>query len=197
MAEPLTLQPNYTPTIFNRDMAIGALLVAAIPFTAPLGVGLAVTAAAGVLSGLLGKIRMERENVEGKKAKTPSMWNKKTLIGGLIGINAAQVIGPIASAVTTLLVATGSPAASLLAMGAGLLAGGASVIIPTLVGGRMGQVEMEHEYQTALLQNIAKQETKNRTLPPELEVAMSASLSPEYVKKLQSERDKPSPQQQR
>src|SRR4051812_11047753 len=105
MAEELRLKTEHKPTVFNKDMLLWGLLapIAMIPavmggaILAPemtaslLGsavgpfLGYGAMVAGGALGGAVGKSRLEKENAEGKKVSTPGFFNKKMVIGGLLG----------------------------------------------------------------------------------------------------------------
>jgi len=183
MAETLRLKTNKKPTIFNKDMLYYGLLT---PFAAvlvsaflPESVGaFAVSgiahygamAVGGLLGGLIGKRRIGKENVEGKEVKSPSVFNKKLVIGGLLASNLFGL------AVTAVELIAGASAAT---MGAPLLlatlAGGlAALVTGAYFGGQSGKKEMEREYEEAKKQYIVEQIGQN--ISPEIGQAVEYTM---------------------
>ena len=120
---PRRLQVYDTPTVFNKEMAIGAL----IGF-GPIGM---------IVGGLVGKARMNSEKNNGKMVGEPSAWNKDTILGGLLG-------GLAGAAVLALVAGTGfGLAAGMAAYLGGMAAGG-------FIGGQHGKGVQQAEYYKAI-----------------------------------------------
>jgi hypothetical protein len=137
MAEELRLRVTDTPTIFNKEMAIGTLL-----FPGLLGT---------IIGGLVGKERMEWEFKDGRRVSSdPSFWNKDTLLGGLIGYSMVAIIGMITAVFAF-------PEITILGLAAiGVGSGAVGTVIGAWVGGKHGQDRMEHEYRSAVVQQVSQ-----------------------------------------
>ena len=119
---PRRLQVYDEPTMFNKEMAIGALMG-----FGPLGM---------IVGGLIGKSRMRSEKLNGKMVGEPSAWNKDTILGGLLG----SIAGVAILAVT---MTTGVGVAAVAASIGGMLLGG-------YIGGQHGKGVQEAEYYKAI-----------------------------------------------
>ena len=156
----LKLKTQEKPSIFNKDMLFYGLLaplvlvpLSLIPGVGPTGAAIryGTMALGGLFGGWMGKNRIERENIEGKDAKSPSFFNKEMVIGALLTIKAAGlVLGGI-------LTMTGITPAVAVASAIGLLA---SFGIGGYIGGKIGHNRMEQEYEAAkkqfIIQNISR-----------------------------------------
>ncbi|MGO9108342.1 MAG: hypothetical protein ACLP9L_03835 [Thermoguttaceae bacterium] len=125
MPGQLTLRVNETPTIFNKEMAIGFLL-----FNVP----------GALIGGFMGKERMASEAREGRQLGTPSFWNKDAAIGGLLGLHLGVAAAFIAASLATPLFATAIAAVAV--AGAGL--------IGLTIGGSWGKHWQKQEYAQAV-----------------------------------------------
>jgi len=124
----LTLRVNETPTIFNKEMAIGFLLFNVV---------------GAVIGGFIGKERMTREAQEGRRLDAPSFWNKDAALGGLLGAHLGVVAAFIAASLATPIFA---PAIAAVAVaGAGL--------IGLTIGGFRGKRREEQECALAVQQH--------------------------------------------
>ena len=127
MSEPLVLKSDTPPTIFNKEMVIGTLLLPVF---------------GTIIGAVVGKRRMERENTVGKLVdEKPGFWNMDTLLGGLIG-----------GTVGSLLLALTGPVG--LAVEGVLLLGG--TIAGAYLGGKAGEKRQEAEYDQARQQTIVR-----------------------------------------
>jgi fluoride ion exporter CrcB/FEX len=121
----VTLRVNETPTIFNKEMAIGFLLFNVV---------------GALIGGFIGKERMASEASEGRQLGTPSFWNKEAAIGGLLGAHLGVAVAFIAASLATPVLATAI--ASVAVVGAGL--------IGLTIGGTWGKRQQEREYALAV-----------------------------------------------
>lgn len=137
MDDKLILKTQDKPTIFNKDM----LLYGLVGLTAA---GFAGLAAAGLWGGYIGKKNIEKANSEGKEIGTPSSFNKKMVIGGLIGaIVAAPAIAAVGATVS------------------GALIGAGIVAVSAVIGGNIEKKEQQREFDQALQQKISLEIGKN------------------------------------
>lgn len=133
MAIDRKLMVNDEPTIWNKEMAIGTLLLPII---------------GTVIGGYIGKNRMRQEKAEGRTVTNePSGWNKDTLLGGLIGTSVGGVVGSILAAVA---IGTFGPAGAIAAHGVGLLAG---MIVGGSIGAKFGKDRQLHDYEQSVEQD--------------------------------------------
>jgi fluoride ion exporter CrcB/FEX len=126
--EEVTLKVNETPTIFNKEMAIGFLLFNVV---------------GALVGGFIGKERMAREAQEGRRLDAPSFWNKEAALGGLLGAHLGVAAAFIAASLATPIFATAIAAAAV--AGAGL--------IGLAIGGSWGKRQQERECALAVQQH--------------------------------------------
>ena len=196
MAETLTLKTNHQPSFFNRDMVLGALiggpLLAFVPLPAA---GLLI---GGALGGWLGKRREENENLHGKKVGEPTFWNKKALIGGLLGWLGSSISAGLtflAVTATTIVSVGGIDAMKNLAqnavqtgvlppqiavpviigVGVAIAAGVGTIALGTYIGGHAGKKEMAKELNQAKEQQSVQQ--ISQSVSPEVGQAVEYSLA--------------------
>jgi MFS family permease len=157
----LTLKKNDTPTIFNKEMAIGFLGASLFTVLLPtIGGALLLLGASTLIGGLLGKGRMENEKSDGKTVSDkPPFWNKSTIIGGLIGLKAAGLVGVATGLIGVgagVAVATVAPPVGAGLAILGLVAAAASMIISPIlgayIGNKHGRDEERKEFAEALVQ---------------------------------------------
>ena len=141
MSDTIRFKTDHKPTIFNKEMVIGTLLLPII---------------GTVIGGYMGKRRMEDENRNGKIVSSkPGMWNKDSLLGGLIGMEVGSALGR-----ALLLGAfTGAPISGIVALGFFAVTAAAG-LVGAAVGGGIGQKTEVLEYRQAKHQhhshNIAR-----------------------------------------
>ena len=194
MADELVLRQDDTPTIFNKHMAIGALLgniaggilggMAGGAYGSYAG-RLLGSAIVGLIAGVKHKTEMEHDLNEGKIVSKPTSWNKDTLLGGLIGwMIGGALIGFAAAALVssgvtiTAAVATSAVAASLITLVAGTAFG-------AIIGGKHGKHVMAKEYEEAQRQ-LAEQQAAARA--PQLEQEQSREPTRSFAKQIEHER---------
>lgn len=142
----LLLKKSAPPSMWNTEMASGALIGTAI--TPIIG-----TAIGAYVGGAMGKARMEREYDVGKDVHNPTAWNKEAVLGSMLGLLGGSIaaIGTffIGAAIGTMLggpptgIAAGYITAAATSLGGGIVGG--------LIGGASGKRDMEKDYQTALM----------------------------------------------
>lgn len=135
--QPLILHKNDTPTIFNKDAAVGAAI--GTYFGPVIG-----TSIGGLIGGVVGKNRIATEALQGKVVSEPSVFNKDTIIGGVIG----NTVGVFAAGA----ILAGGIAATPLALPAAIMATGAfvgSTALGAYIGGRRGKAKATLEYAQA------------------------------------------------
>jgi hypothetical protein len=137
MDEKLILKTQDKPTIFNKDMLLYGLTASIFAGPAGLVIG-------GLAGGYIGKKNIEKANSEGKEVGTPSSFNKKMVIGGLLSRGVAGLV----------LAGMGVAAPGLL-IGTGIVAAGA------VIGGKIGKKEQQQEFDQALQQKISLEAGKN------------------------------------
>jgi hypothetical protein len=205
MAQQLTLRKNETPTVFNKEMAIGIVTgLMVLPHA------LFFAAIGGIIGGIMGKSRMQKEQMQGKTVSdSPSFWNKNTLLGGMLGSNLGLLIGVgISMAIIGVTAGAGTPVAAAIAAGETatakiLLAKIAPAVIGTMltswlggtaigawIGGKHGQSVEREEFAHAAAQQQMSQE-KSRAPAQEVE----RSASPAYSAQIERERELAAAQQ--
>ncbi len=172
MAQELKLKVTDEPTYFNKEMAIGTLLVPVI---------------GTIIGGYLGKRRMEKEKAEGRTTSDEaSAWNKDTLLGAAIGRVAGAILGAGLGLITT--VALGPVA--------GLAVHIASEIAGIAIGGSIGSkegirrqdsdfVQAQHQQSEAAIGNAMNRsperepsQGKGREFAPAIESERGAGMQP-------------------
>lgn len=181
MALELTARTNETPTYFNKEMAIGALIGTAIPGGLPLT--LVGMAAGATLGGYVGKNKMDEEQAHGKKIKEPSFWNKEALLGGLAG----WVVGKVANiAIVGSMLAAGAAPAAILVTALATVA--ITAAVGTYIGGKTGEKRMQVEYEQAQKQNIMQ--SLGLSTSPDLtqDVQLAQAAQKSYAQQIEQER---------
>jgi hypothetical protein len=198
MTPELILQTHQQPTMWNKDMAIGGLAAALLTanLIAP-GLGLFGALAGAAIGGLHGKRQMKHELENGKRVGRPSILNKDTLLGGLIGltlvpfaaITGAMIMGALGGAVPAAAVGLAAAGFGIISASAagGLLAGlaVAGAVAGMIFMGRKGKHRQLHEYLEALEQQArveaeaAKAQTKNATAPQQPQKSFTAQIAQE------------------
>ena len=193
MADTLRLKTDQTPTIFNKDMAVGALLgnILGRALCMTLGGGPASIAFSGLVSavssayfsGQAGKRQMELDNEFGKAIHKPKFWNKDALLGGLIG---SVVAGFGLRAMLLLGTSTIVPGMAVAAITLTF----ASIIGGVIVGGNAGKRHMEQELMQAMQQDHGKSHSMSpsRAMEPELSAEQSRASS--YTAQLDAARER-------
>ena len=178
MANELTLKTNNTPTIFNKDMALGALIGLSIPL-----IGLIAGPIGAVVGGFIGKRRIEEENSTGKRVGEPSFWNKDTAIGGLSGWAIGGLVGvSIALAIITPAIFAAHAAHTIVAPGiifaaraVGIASSATGIAIGTYLGGKAGEKRQAAEYEEAKQQTIVRGLSQN--VSPEVGQAVEYAMA--------------------
>jgi uncharacterized protein YcfJ len=148
MAEELRLRVTDQPTWFNKEMAIGTLI---FPIVGTL------------IGGYIGKNRMQKELVEGRRVSSePSFWNKDTLLFGLLG-------GTVTSMLTFGLAVSGP--GGLIAAAAMELGG---MAVAGYFGGKAGEKRQVQDFQEAKKQHIVGQVSQN--ISPEIAEAVGYTM---------------------
>jgi hypothetical protein len=189
MAEELRLKTNQNPSIFNRDMGLGAMIALAMPmglFLAPVG---------AIVGGFYGKNRIEKENTVGKVIRQPSILNKDTLIGALTGKFVGSIVGiiigtGILAAKGVVLTAAGmaAPAAIPIVATVGVLTFGIMagfIALGAVVGGKAGKERMGHEYADAVSQHAAEMSASK---VPALDMGLSQEPAKSYAAQIEAQR---------
>lgn len=136
------------PTIFNKEMAIGAVAGSLFPVVG--------TFLGGLIGGVFGKQRMNQELQTGRIMDPPSYWNKELLIGSVIGGPAAAAMA--STAVLAYSLAGGFAAYSAVGL-AGVLGGSllgigaiglAGIVAGAMIGSRMGYKQDAADYERCL-----------------------------------------------
>lgn len=191
-----TVKATKAPGFLNKEMAIGGLCAALVPFGGFFLTPVVLVSGLG-LGGYLGKKRMEQEVLRGHAVKPPTMKNSGALIGGLSGAVGGSFFTGIAStagawlalealdagflassfaattATTGMTVTIPATIAAFVA-GAGLLAGGlalaACIGAGILIGGWIKKKHMAKEY--------AAEQAKDPVLHPEYAKASNREQAP-------------------
>lgn len=163
MAQELTLKTNHSPSLFNKDMLLGALIGTLV--MPPIG-----TLVGAGIGGVVGKGIQEKENRNGKHVGDPSFWNKDTAIGGLIG----SFIGSVAAGVAMFAVAGASPAIAAVGLAVAGAAWMASTGLGAYLGGKAGEKRQAREYEEAKQQTIVSH--ISNTVSPEVGAAVEYSM---------------------
>ncbi|MGE0753555.1 MAG: hypothetical protein AB7L92_00160 [Alphaproteobacteria bacterium] len=174
MAETIRVQTDDKPTIFNKEMAVGAILASLIPVPIFPASVIAI-GGASLVGGLIGRERMKNEYRVGKEVSSePSFFRKDTIIGGFIGAAVGLVAAIFAgAALGGTAMALGATAAT--AMG---IAGAALIATPLLgavIGGYKASANaQEREREQFLLGKFhiheqARQQERAQDIRPQFE----------------------------
>lgn len=172
MSETLTLKTQNQPTVFNKEMVIGTFLVP-IPIIG------------SVIGGMVGKRRMEQENVSGKTVSNdPSRINKDAVLGGLLGLIGGSIASNVLVAAAVMI--TGAPVGA--AIGAAAVATwAAGGLIGAAIGSNHGVKQELHEFKTAKNQHQSKNIA--HAVAQAMEHQMGGhEVSHDHVKKLEAQR---------
>lgn len=147
MAQLLQVKTIEKPSFFNDELLIG--LFGAMLF----GANLPVALLSGAIGGAIGYARIKQENTEGKQISAPSFWNRETFSYTLTGAAFGPLFGFIAGAIASSAILTFAPAETAVAQAANLVAFGlaafATMLMGTIIGGKIGKKREELEYATA------------------------------------------------
>ena len=134
MANTKILKVDAEPTIFNKEMVIGALMP---------GIGLPIGA---IVGGIMGNSRMQREKLQGRiVSDEPSGWNKDAILGAELGGIGGVIAGIAAAATLAIMFTSMAPLAGLVMWGGYLTGMGAGAYI----GSSQGIASERKDYEKA------------------------------------------------
>lgn len=188
MVHELILKRDIKPRLFNEEMVIGALVgvasffIPGMPFIA----GVLAIPALGAVGGLVGKSRLHREAVQGKRVVDElSVFNKDMLLGGLAGAVAVPTLSVGIELVGG--AGLGAALATAIPTGGASLAGFAiaaiaATIVGAVVGGKTGQTRMVRAHREACHQKIV--DNVSHSISPEIGHAVEYALEhrPKWAK---------------
>jgi len=151
MNEPIILKTNETPSYFNKEIVLGALLGSSTENPSLIVLGT-------VIGAFIGENRMAREKEYGKIVDLKTSVSKDALLGAIVGGQMGAGIAALA------LRASGMANLSLRKKAIITATGLAGMVVGTYTGSKYGKKAYDKEYATAMLQQQQRQVSRCKSV---------------------------------